>query len=139
MLVPVVVSACGLNDFDSNIEPETMAGTVYTLSQVNAKALPVTITEGNLTYEIQQGALTLADTTWLMSLVLGQRGNGSTQRSVTSQTGAYRKPVAPATAFKLTSGADTVTAIFSGTYSTTAVDVQDVSIAAGLRFLFTRP
>lgn len=138
MLVPLLLSACQLNDFQSDIAPETMEGTVYGLSQVNSKTLPVTVTDGNLTYQIQQGALTLADTTWMISLVLRQAANGSSQRTVTSQVGAYRKPIPPATAFKLTTGADTATAIFSGTYSTTNVDITDQTALEGLRFLFLR-
>jgi hypothetical protein len=139
MLVPMFVSACKLNELNSVLEPETGAGQVYSLAAVNDKAVPVSLTQGNVVFEIQKGALTLAtDSTWIISLVIRQQSAGTMQRTVSTQRGAYRQPAQPTTTIVLSSSADS-TAIFSGTYSTAVVALTDVSVPQGDRLRFTRP
>ena len=139
MLVPMFVSACKLNELDSVLEPETGAGQVYSLATYNDKVIPATLTQASIVYEIQKGALTLApDSTWLISLVIRQQGQGTTQRTVATQHGKYRQPAQPTTTILLASLTDSTT-IFSGTYTSTAVNLSDVSVVNGDRMRFTRP
>lgn len=139
MLVPVFISACKVGDLESALEPETGSGQVYNLAAVNDKAVPVTLTQGNVTFDIQKGALTLApDSTFILSVVIRQGGSGTSQRTVSTQRGRYRQPAQPTTTILLSLSADTVS-IFSGTYSATAVDLSDLSVPQGDRLRFTRP
>lgn len=139
MLVPLLASACKVGDLEAALEPETGTGQVYGLSAVNDRTVPATVTQGNVTFEIQKGALTLAtDSTFILSVVIRQAGGGTSQRTVSTQRGRYRQPAQPTTAILLSSSTDTLT-IFSGTYSPTAVDLADLTVPQGDRLRFIRP
>ncbi|MBC7898250.1 MAG: hypothetical protein H7066_22710 [Cytophagaceae bacterium] len=138
-MLPLLLSACKLDDLESALEPETGTGQVYSLTTVNDKTVPATLTQGNVTFEIQKGALTLAaDSTFILSVVIRQAASGTSQRTVSTQRGKYRQPAQPTTAILLSSSTDTLT-IFSGTYSSTAVDLADLTVPLGDRLRFIRP
>ena len=139
MLLPIVVSACKLDDLESSFEPETGTGQVYTLAAINDQNVPVTLSQNNVVFEVQKGALTLAaDSSWIISFVIRQSGSGSSQRTVTTQRGKFRQPAQPTTQILLSPNTDS-TVFFSGTYTPTAVLLQDMLVPQGDRFRFTRP
>jgi hypothetical protein len=139
MLVAIVVSACKLNDLEASFEPETGPGQVYTLAAINDQSVPVTLSQNNIVFEVQKGALTLAtDSTWILSFIIRQQGSGASQRSVSTQRGKFRQPAQPTAQILLSASADSAV-LFSGTYTPTTVNLTDALVPQGDRFRFTRP
>jgi hypothetical protein len=134
-LAAVVFLAACLDKLTTSLEPETGSGQVYTLITVNDMSVPAVIYSGQTRIEVRRGALTLApDSTWIVSYLMHTTTGGSEQSNISTLRGVYSLTNASLT---LTLSAGTA-AHFTGTYSTTDVSLQDVSVANGLRLLFRR-
>ncbi|MCC6316864.1 MAG: hypothetical protein IT361_04155 [Gemmatimonadaceae bacterium] len=137
LLVVFGLAACKLDDLSSSLEPEVGTGQVYTLVTVNERAIPLTLTENGISFEIQRGALTLAaDSSWILSFVVRQAGAGASQRTVSTQRGRYTHP--QVNTVRLTPSPTDTVARFLGTYSPTAVVLTDQSVPNGDRLGFTK-
>ncbi len=135
-LTVLLLAGCALDGLtSSDPDPETGPGVVYALVRFNGYNVPAQVPQGQTVVEVTKGALTLAsDSTWIMSVVLKVSGGGQSQVNIATQRGRYR---VTGTTLEMGLQADTTTRL-RGTYSTTDVSVQDISVPNGDQLAFRR-
>ncbi len=130
----LVAGGCKL-DLGPPQEPLTGEGLVYRLTTLNGNAMPATLDLGPPPVTIRSAALTLStDSTWLFSYVRSTSGFGGSQTSTESLRGAYRRVDTALTLLH----ADTVTTVFTGSWTQSAVVLFDETSARRDQFTFAR-